>query len=214
MITLLEPEKVVLEIVQEYIEKHGQFEIVKVVPFINSRLRSYSIDLNYKGIRSVLKALVKKNLLVEGSRITIKDILENEKRRKIYDYVLKRPGAHFWRITKDLHISNHVVVWHLNMLMKFDLIEKTEIDNHEVYFGKNVDIKTVEASYFIQHGKSQAIIHYLKDNNIGTTKTQISSDLRMHMNTISKYLDILEDFKLVSKERIDQKTLYFLTEET
>ena len=104
------------------------------------------------------------------------------------------------------------MVWHLNMLLKFSFVKKEVIDDHDVYSIPDVNIKTVELSYYISKKKSQTIINYLKQNDIGITKTKLSSALQMHINTVNKYLKILEDNEIVSTERHSNKSLYFLND--
>lgn len=209
---LVEKEKLVLKIIQDYLNKNRILDPETIVPFIQSRLREASIYLTYYAIELVLKSLLNQKLIVKASKLTHDDILKNEKRKKIYDFILKYPGTHFNKIIINLKISNHVVVWHLNMLLKFNFIKKESVDNHEIYSAPDVDIKTIELSYYISKRKSQNIINYLKQNDIGISKTKLSVDLQMHINTVNKYLKILEDYRIVSKEKHSKKSLYFLNE--
>ncbi|MFX0006481.1 MAG: hypothetical protein ACFFAV_07095 [Candidatus Hermodarchaeota archaeon] len=211
-VDLLPQERVVLEIVQNYLSKNRQFDIDDIIPYISYYLRRTSNKLNYKGIKSVLKSLVKKNFLVEGSKLTNDDVLKNEKRKKIYHHILTKPGIYFSRLVNDLGFSTHVVVWHLNILIKFNFIKKRIFNKHEIYFDSNVDIADAKFSFYISHDKSQNIIQYLHQNNIGLTKTKLSKALKMHPNTLSKYLLILERLEVILKEKIDNKILFFVNE--
>jgi predicted transcriptional regulator len=211
-IDLLTQEKVVLDIVHDYLNHKRQFDIDDIVPYINFRLRKSPNDLNYQGIKSILKTLVKKNFLIEGSKLTSEDVLTNEKRKIIYDYIIKNPGSYFTKIVKKLSLSNHVVVWHLNILLKFNFIKKRIIDKHEIYFDSKVDVREAKFKFYISLEKSNTIIQYLKKNNIGVTKTKLSKALEMHLNTISKYINILQKIQVIYEEKIDHQTLFFLNE--
>ncbi|MFW9942949.1 MAG: hypothetical protein ACFFFT_18075 [Candidatus Thorarchaeota archaeon] len=209
---LVEHEKLVLRIIQNYLNKNRILDPESIIPFIQSRLKEASVYLTYYAIELILKSLLKQKLIVKASKLTHEDILKNQKRKKIYNFILENPGSHFNKIVTTLNISNHVVVWHLNMLLKFNFIKKEKIDNHEVYSIPNVYSKTAELSYYISKRKSQKIINYLKQNDIGVSKTRLSADLKMHINTVNKYLGILENIKIVSKETHSKKVLYFLNE--
>ena len=111
---------------------------------------------------------------------------------------------------RELNFSNHVVVWHLSILIKFDFIKKEIYDHHEVYFDTKISEKDAELIYYHSNEKSKAIIEYLKENNIGISKTRLSEDLHMHMNTISKHLAMLVNLRIIVSEKIDNKELYFL----
>ncbi|MHA2037027.1 MAG: hypothetical protein ACW98X_11365 [Promethearchaeota archaeon] len=212
-VELEEQEKIVLSVVQEYLNKNRYFNMNEILPFIHARFKMASININLRGIEEVLKSLLNKSLLVEGSKLTRNDILKNVKRKKIYDFIEKNPGTYFNRIVKSLEMSNHVVIWHLSMLLKFNYIKTEEIDNHEIYFEFEFNLKTIKFTYYTSKEKSRQIIDYLKNNDIGITKTKISSDLKIHINTTIKYLDFLEDFNVVTRKNLSNKTLYFLNED-
>jgi len=209
---LVENEKLVLGIIRNYLNMNRILDPESIIPFIQSRLRESSIYLTYYAIELILKSLLNQKLIVKSSKLTHDDILINEKRKQIYSHIRDNPGTHFNKIIKELRISNHVVVWHLNILLKFNFIKKEIIDDHETYAIPNVDSKTAELSYYISKPKSQKIISYLRENYIGVSKTKLSADLQMHINTINKYLNILEDNKIIIKEQHSKKILYFLND--
>jgi len=211
-INLIKAEKLVLEIVQEYLNKNREFNVEKIIPFIYSRIKHTQINLNYQGIHDILKSLLKKKILVEGSKLSSDDVLFNEARRRVFNFILENPGTYFSKILKKLDLANHVVVWHLNMLLKFSFIEKSLIDNTEVYYEKSMDLRDVELIYFKNHNKSKKIIQYLLKNDRGVNKTKIAEDLNIHINTLSKYLIMLENLRIIYSEKIDKHYLYFLEE--
>lgn len=210
-IDLSREEKIVLTVVQEYLDKNRQFNMEKILPFIVSRFRLASVNINRNGIEDILRSLIQKNLLVEGSKLSHDDILSNLKRNQIYNFILKNPGTYFNRILKELGLSNHIVVWHLNMLVKFTYIKKEVLDNHDIYFDSDLEFEEVKINYFTSKEKSKKIIEYLKVNNSGISKTQLSKDLKMHPNTITKYLETLQEYNIIIKEKRSNKELYFLS---
>lgn len=209
-LNLSKQEEIVLNAVQDYLNKNRHFNLKKILPFIQSRFRRASININKYGIETILKSLVKKKLIVEGSKLTSNEILQNAKRVEIYDFILKNPGTYFNKIITKLKISNHIVVWHLNMLEKFGYIKKEKIENHNVYFDSEVAFNEVRIKYYLSNRKCEKIIGYLQINKIGINKTQLSTDLSMHINTVQKYLIILEKIGVISKKKQSRTTLYFL----
>jgi predicted transcriptional regulator len=212
-VELVPKERVVLDIVQDYLSKNRQFDIDDIIPYISYYLRRTSNKLNYEGIRAVLYSLVKKKFLIEGSKLTHDDVLNNEKRKKIYNHIFKNPGIYFTRLVKDLGYTNHVVVWHLNILIKFNFIKKRILDRHEIFFDSSVEPDDAKLNFFTSLEKAKMIINYLRNKNFGITKTKLAKELKMHLNTTSKYLGILQKFKLIIEEKIDNQILYFLEEE-
>lgn len=212
VIDLAEHEKVVLDIVHDYLNKNRQFSFEDIIPYIISRIRLSSININKEGIRVVLKSLTNKKLLVEGSKLSRNDILNNQKRRSIYEYIAENPGTYFNRIVQELNLSNHIVVWHLNMLLKFDFIQKEILENHEIYFVGTKDFDQIISNYFTSKKKSREIVKFLQKDDIGVTKTSLSHELSMHIETLTKYLNILEKYNIIVKKKIDNRNLYFLKE--
>ena len=209
---LLTQEKIVFTVVQEYLNKNRYFDVNEILPFIVSRFRLSSININVKGIEEILRSLVKKKIIVEGSKLSIDGILNNEKRKTIYEFIKNTPGMYFYKIVTHLGISNHVVVWHLKMLLKFDLIKVEKFENHDVYFDSNFNIKKSKFAYITSKEKSKKIIEYLRQNDFGLSKSQLSKDLNMHPNTISKYLKMLEQFNVIIKKKVSKRVIYFLNE--
>lgn len=205
-------EEIVFNVIKEYINNNRTFEMDKVLPFIYSRLTKASLNITNAGIKQIIRSLIEQKLIVEGSKLSKEDILLNLKRKAIYEYILEHPGAYFTRIVNDLKITNKVVAWHLNFLKKFEYIQFKTIDHKEVYFEPKLSIEKLKFSYFLSKNESKKIISYLTSNKVGVSKTQISENLNMHLQTTSKYLEILEELKIISKEKMGNNTLYFLKE--
>jgi len=212
-VELLKQEKIVLTVVQEYLNKNRFFNMKKILPFIHARFKMASVNINIRGIEEILKSLVEKKLLVEGSKLYKDDLLKNHKRRQIFEFIYENPGTYFNKIVRNLNFSNHVVIWHISMLLKFNFIKAELIENHEVYFEFKFNLKNSKLKYFTSKDRSKRIIEYLKTNDIGISKTKISTDLKIHINTMSKYLDFLEKLNVVIKKNLSKKILYFLNEE-
>ncbi|MFX0023636.1 MAG: hypothetical protein ACFE9S_15020 [Candidatus Hermodarchaeota archaeon] len=211
-VELKQHEHLILSIVQEYLNQNKFFNMKKVMYFIEAKLKKASVDLNFRAIEEILRSLVKKKFIREGTRLSRSEILNNEIRRSIYEFIVKNPGVYFNRIVKELEINKPVVIWHIDMLEKFGFIRREDFENHEIFFERNFEENNNQFRYFTSKQKSKKIIEYLKENAYGITKTHLSNYLGMHHNTISKYLQILEDFNVVIKKKTYKKTLYFLNE--
>jgi len=205
-------EEMVINIIQEYFSKNRYLNINKIVPFISSRIAKSSANINEQGIRQILQSLVKRNVIVKKTKFTREDVLLNSNRRLIYEHILKNPGIHFNKIYKDLHLNIPVAEWHLNMLTKFNYIQKEKIDNYEAYFDEIINPEYFKILHLISRDKGSKIIEFLKDNQEGYTKTFLSEELKMHINTVKKYIETFEVSGLIQKKDLFNKTLYFLNE--
>jgi len=113
MLILSENERLVLKVVKEFLNKNRIFEIAKILPFINSRFKMSSTNINNEGIKDILKSLVRKRYLMEGSKLTRETILNNIVRNAIFEYITVNPGIYFSRILKYLTLNNYTLVWHI-----------------------------------------------------------------------------------------------------
>ena len=206
-------EQTVLEIINEYLDKNRFFSVNDILPFISSRFAKSGINININGIRTILKSLIEKNFIVEGSKLTRNEILSNFNRKKIYEYIQKNPGAHFYNIVSNLDLNIPVVEWHLNILIKFMYTSKEKIENRGAYFDVNVKSEDRMIIYLISKDKCKQIIDFLKENQEGITKSQISEQLNMHSTTVTKYTDKLHENRILTKKSLPNKTLYFLNNE-
>ncbi|MFX1395103.1 MAG: winged helix-turn-helix transcriptional regulator [Promethearchaeota archaeon] len=209
---LEEYEEIIFETIQEYLNKKRVFYMEKLIPYLNTKISKSNINIANGGIQKILLSLVKKNMIVEGTTLTKKDVLLNSKRKEIYNYIEKNPGKYVTKIAKELKISSNVVFWHLKILTKFNFIEKKIIDNHIVYFDSNIDLKESKKIYVFSKEKSKRIINYLKTNNLGITRTKLARVLNIHRNTIKKYIKSLEEFNIIYKINRSNQLLYFLKE--
>ena len=213
-VTLTNQEKIVMDVVREYLDKNRYFNMKKILPFISFRFKMSKINISQTGIEKVLKSLVEKNLLVDGSKLSQEELLNNPKRYQIYQFIINNPGVYFNKIMKSLELANHIVVWHLEILLKFNLIQKIEFDNREIFFTKEHTLKSVKKNYLLSKAKIKRIIDFLSANStIGFTKTHLGELLKMHPNTITKSLDALEEISVVCKQQNMKKIEYHLNQE-
>ncbi|MFX1273825.1 MAG: hypothetical protein ACFFBP_17765 [Promethearchaeota archaeon] len=210
---LLTEEQTVLDLVREYIEEHQHFNASAIIPFISSRFAKTSTNISVQGIKTILQSLVKKNLIIDGSRLTRENVLLNQNRKEIYNFILKYPGVYFYKIVKKLKMNIPVVGWHINILLKFNFIQKKKINDQEVYFGAEEKQELDEEVHFIRKEKSKKIIKYFLIDNDGVTKTRISKELNMHYSTINNYFDKLEKICLLVKKKLPNHTIFFLDED-
>ena len=210
---LVNYENLVLGIINEYLDKNRTFEVSKILPIISSRFAKASYLINKNGILEVIQSLVRKKIIIEGSKFTKERVLTNQNRKNIYENIVKTPGIFFNKLVKILKLKPPIVEWHINILIKFEFIKKEKIDNREAYFEFGYKFEQQELLHFLSRDKYNRIIEYLRMYTEGATKTHLSKQLGMHPNTIKKYMKKLEEFKLLTHKKLSNKTLYFLNED-
>ena len=210
MSELTTQEKLIFDLVKEYLASNHLVERNRLESFLKMFSGREDINLNIQGIRYAIQSLINKNYIVEGSRLTKDEILQNEKRRMIFEYILNNPAAYHYLIMRELNIPNHIVIWHLNVLLDFNFIKQIRIKNHKVYSAPDISPYEVKVRYFSRNEKSREIIKYLTNISKGCTRNELCQELGMHYKTVKKYLFELEEISMVKKNRIGNKTIYTL----
>lgn len=206
-------ESQVLTLIEEFLNKNRVCYKPDLVSFIKNRNFQEDNGLNHNGIKQILDSLATKHMIVEGSKITRNTILSNLNRSSIYEEIKNNPGMYLNKLSKDLGLSIFLTNWHLNMLLRFNMIRKQEFNNQIAYFDSELPSENDNILQIISRAKCSELIEYLKLNSKGCTKSQIAKTLRMHHTTVNKYLEILIDSQLVNIRTLDKKNLYLLNTE-
>ena len=209
---VISQEDLILDIIIEYLGDNRTFHLNKIIPYIHSRISKSTTNINIDGIKKNLNLLLKKKFIVEGSKLTRDTVLDTPNRKILHDFIKNNPGYYLNNILDNVEISKYVVYFHIEVLLKFGLIKSDIIENHEVYFDPSMSLDEVLPFYYKSKKKSRLILNYLREDNIGHTRTHLSGKLNIHSTTLKKYLDILEKYGFVIKEIFSNKVLYFLSD--
>jgi len=136
-----------------------------------------------------------------------------DNRDKIFAYISNNPGSHLRKIARELKISLSTLRYHLDQLEKNGLIVSQKQYNLKIYFvsGK---LKPEERALtqLLQQKRFRDIILILVESP-GSTFSQIAQRLSMSHSTASKYINILEDRKILSHEKVGRKKRYRINDE-
>jgi predicted transcriptional regulator len=204
-------ENVVLGIVREYLSKKPFFSIKDIVEFVNNRVR-HNPDINKNRIELIIKSLIKNRVIIPGTKLMKKDIIDNPTRNEIYKYIKQNPGRNINEIMKTHNLGSNLALWHLSALEKFQFVRSKKIRNRCVFFKFDSDPKFDQLHYYLANDIVQSIIKLMK-NERPLKITEIVDSLKKNHNTIKKYLDALTTLKLVEIEKEKSRNLYKLNKE-
>jgi len=124
--------KRVIEIAEEIMRKNKILNIENLYNLAKKRLK-----IPRNGLLHIIQFLINKKILIEGSKFSKETVLSNFIRKKIYNYIRINPGVHFSILRKkalpEEKGSSGQLVWHLEMLLKFDYIKKIKVGNYTVF---------------------------------------------------------------------------------
>lgn len=202
-------EPIVLELVKEYLSKKAFFSLREVIEFVNNRVKR-NPNINRNRIELVLKALIKKKVILPGTKLMKDNIVENPTRNNIFIYIKKNPGVNINEIMKKQGIGSNQVLWHLSALEKFQFIRSREIGNRKIFFKFDSNQELDEIHFYLKVDIVKEIIQFMRKKEISIKITDIAEGLKKNHNTIKKYLDVLGNLKLIIIEKEKTRATYKL----
>ena len=163
--------KRVIEIAEEIFSKN---KVLNVETLYNVAKRRLKIPRN--GLLVIIQFLINKKILIEGSKFSKETVLSNFVRNRIYSYIIMNPGVHF-SILRKKALSEEVgssgqLVWHLEMLLKFNYINKIKVGHYTVFLPYELDENVGRILFILRDRINNKIIHLLIEN-----ETFIKSDI-------------------------------------
>jgi len=146
-------------------------------------------------------------LIVAGimiySRIKRRDILDNDTREAVFNYITDNPGSHAEKIRKQLGIGDGTLRHHLRQLKLKGMVR----------FGREGRYKFFYPSGF---GESQSLtpiqreIIDILEHNEGTTAIEIARKLGKDRTTVLYHIDNLVDKGLLRSKKVNQRVYWYV----
>ncbi len=199
-------QSIVCSLIEEYLKKKPFFSIEDIVVFISNRVRA-NPNLNKNSIEVIIKKLIKKRILIPGTKLMKNNIIEHPIRNEIYNYIRKNP-SNINEIMKAINVGSNQVLWHLSCLEKFEFTRSKKIENQRIIFEYDSNSDLDEFYYYLKQDIVQDIINLLKKAGNSFKVTEIASVTKRNYNTVKKYLEILQKLKLIKIEKDKKRVLY------
>jgi predicted transcriptional regulator len=199
-------QSIVCNLIKEYLKKKSFFSIEDIVVFIANRVRA-NPNLNRNSIEIIIKKLIKKRILIPGTKLMKNNIIEHPVRNEIYNYIRNNP-SNVNDIMKAINIGSNQALWHLSCLEKFRFTRSKKIENQRIIFEYESNSDLDEFYYYLKQDIVQDIIALLKKENTSFKIAEISSNLKRNYNTVKKYMEILGNLDLITTEK-DKKRILF-----
>ncbi|MDI6719124.1 MAG: winged helix-turn-helix transcriptional regulator [Methanomicrobiales archaeon] len=144
-------------------------------------------------------------------RVHKKDILSNEKRKKIYECIVAQPGIHSSAIPRETELNSGTTLYHLTLLQLVGKIIAVK-DRGFVRFYRNtwsITQEEIKITNHLRHFKEKEIIEIL-NRHPGATRKDISTELHISAPSISWYMTRLRKDEIVRTEKDGKFTRYYL----
>jgi len=143
-------------------------------------------------------------------RLTLQDVLDNENRDRIIDFILETPGTHFNELLRKTNLSPGNLVWHLDILEKYKVIKKERFEHYIVYFPyyqsnpiSNLDLK-------LQKSELTLKVLEMIEKEPGIWNNSITKKMKINRKTIHYHIKKLTDLGLIYSEKTGNKKKLFL----
>lgn len=204
-------QSIVCDLIREYLKKKPFFSIEDLVVFINNRVKSNPY-LNKNSIELIIKNLIKKRILIPGTKLMKNNIIEHPIRNEIYNYIKKNP-SNINEIMRAINIGSNQALWHLSCLEKFRFTRSKKIDNQKIIFEYDSNPEYDMLFFYLKQVIVQEIIDFMIKENKTLKITEIANGLKKNYNTIKKYLEILKNLDLITIEKENKKVSFKINTE-
>jgi len=204
-------QSIVCDLIREYLKKKPFFSIEDIVEYVNLRTR-LNPNINRNKIEVILKSLIKKRIIVPGTKLMKNNIIEHPIRNEIFNYIKKYP-SNINEIMRAINIGSNQALWHLSCLEKFRFTRSKKIANQKIIFEYDSNPEYDMLFFYLKRNIVQEIIDFMIKENKALKGTEISTGLKKNYNTIKKYLEILKNLDLVTIEKENKKVSFKINAE-
>ena len=140
------------------------------------------------------------------------EILENERRRKIYALIEASPGVHLRELQRILDIPLTTLEYHLNYMARKKILFAETEGHHKRYYTKPLDPEDKKVLAAMRQRRMREIVLVVLEN--GKAKHQLLAErLGLSHSTLSSYLKYLVNKNILIKEKIGYENLYTVRDE-
>jgi predicted transcriptional regulator len=138
------------------------------------------------------------------------DPLDLPLRKRITEYIRRNPGVHFRQISRDLDLAIGQLDFHINALMKGEVIVKETISGNARYYVRDKFSKDErKAMSILRREIPRGIVLFLLDNP-GSTPSRILENFSFTSATMSYHLKRLEKTGILKVEQDGRERHYFI----
>jgi predicted transcriptional regulator len=139
-------------------------------------------------------------------------VLENDLRRKIYEFVKENPGLHMRELQRRLDIPLSTLEYHLDYLQRRDILVMEDDRRYCRYFGENLDKVDRRVLSALRQKRMREIILLTISDEMKCFK-DLMDEIGIAASTLSSYLKNLENREILKKTRIGNENCYSVNNE-
>ena len=128
-------------------------------------------------------------------------------RKEIYQFIIKYPGLHFSKISRELSIPKTTLKYHINYLKKKELITDFYEDRYVRFYASNeLGVEDKKILNVIQKKTPRSIVLYLLKNKAASQK-ELSKKLKKAESTLYEHIKKLLHLKVIEIAKKKEKNI-------
>ena len=139
------------------------------------------------------------------------EILENERRSRIYEFIKKNPGLHLRELQRRLNLPLTSLEYHIDYMVRKNVLFKESGKHYSRYYARHLDDEDKKILKSLRQKRLREIVIILLQKE----KAKYSFLLRIldiPPSTLSFYLKYLIKNKIISKNKIGYENIYTINE--
>jgi len=191
-------------------------ELTKEHKLINTELlynrAKRELKIPRQGLNSIIQMLINRKILVDGSRFTKETVLKNKIRHYIFRLVNTDLGAHFSFLKKEVsqqkesEIGVGHLIWHLEKLIKFNLIKKLKVKNCTIFLPVEISDEEGIIYFIMRDNLNRQIVEILIENE-SVNKADVHKDLNIAREKIYYRINKLIELEIILPSVDDEKII-------
>jgi len=167
------------------------------------------------GVGLAIAAIAASLFFLGGAKfVNSANVLENESRRQIFEYIQAHPGVHLRAAATALTLSTTNVLWHLRKLEDANLVTSKKFEGYKVFYPVEGGVETKKraiAASVLKNDNAQHILDYVSSNP-SAHQREIARAIGVNHGTVRWHLRKLEEAELVLPVKKEHTTHYYLSE--
>lgn len=161
-------------------------------------------------IVKTINKLFREKYIIEGYELTKLNLLENKKRKSIYDYVEQNPGAHIREIQKTFDLGTYDTLRNLNYLEVFGFLRSKRFMNKVTYFLVGTDETRDEKILILKNARTKIVFNQI-DTLEKARLSELVKSLNLSHGQIQPHIKKLSEYHLI-KSVIENNVVYYCPE--
>jgi len=200
----------VQQVIQIALELTKEHKLINTELLYNRAKRKLKIPR--QGLNTIIQMLLNRKILVDGSRFTKETILRNKIRYYIYWLVKTNIGAHFSFLKrkvaqqKESEMGVGHLIWHLDKLIKFNLIKKVKVKNCTIFLPVEISDEEGILYFILRDDVNKLIVEILLEHE-SINKADIYKELNVKRENTYYRIKKLIELEVISPIAEDEKII-------